>query len=161
MIKRILVISLSIVGFLFMLLIFNGLNISSNLWTKKLPVCPCVSPGKILHDGWAIDRGDISTFHKGASIGFRSYPSLETSEGQSGQQCCYDAKGELLTTGLGAGTPDRSGTCLGEHKNGVMIVDYKGVFYHFFKDVFPFFVMNIEKYQKYWTPDRGENCKTR
>lgn len=129
-------------------------------WLDKLPECPCLSPDiDLKKDGWAHEKTDLSRFHKGASIAFRSYPPVKTNVGNSGQQCCYDENGYLLTTNEAAGTPDRSGVCVGEDESGAMIVDYLGVIKHFVNDVIPFFVLDIETYHKFWVPNKGRDCK--
>jgi RHS repeat-associated protein len=63
------------------------------------------------------------TFHPGASWCMRS----NTSSGP-GQQCCYDSHGDLITSGLGAGTPDRQAASFW---NGLYLN-------HYFHDVAPF-----------------------
>lgn len=100
-------------------------------WTTKLPDCPCVldcwkvrrSRGirfacygfdfyvwyeihcanpdpKIWHDPKG--GAEVGIWHPGASNCMRSH---STPSG-AGQQCCYDADGQLITGGGGAGMPD-------------------------------------------------------
>ena len=98
-------------------------------WYDLLPHCPCENPdqnGAKVNDGWAREKKhsemgwlqktfagkkDFTFFHEGAVASFRSYPYVKTSingkKFKSGQQCCYDDKGKLIITGLGAGTPDK------------------------------------------------------
>lgn len=135
-------------------------------WAEKLPSCPCQSPDLDtvqLDDGWARDLGDINKYHAGASVCFRSYPLVNTSEGKSGQQCCYDAEGNLIKSGSGAGTPDRAGTCVGEDDAGAMETSYGQLARHFLKDVLPWIHQGgkdnaWKTYNKKWPPNQGQNC---
>lgn len=137
------------------------------VWYNKLPACPCENPDKNgvnLNDGWAKDRGDIGKYHKGANECFRSYPAVSTSEGESGQQCCYDSNGKLIAEGRSAGTPDKESTCDGEDAEGVMTVRYRGLLGHYKKDVKPWEEMGgvdsgWVKYNLLWKPDNRNKCK--
>lgn len=136
------------------------------VWYEKLPDCPCENPDykKVnLNDGWAKDAGDISKYHKGANECFRSYPPIKTSEGTSGQQCCYDAQGKLITEGSGAGTPDKEATCKGEDEKGIMRYRYEGIFDHYRKDVSPWekyggINEGWKKYNELWKPNNANGC---
>ena len=89
-------------------------------WLDRLPDCPCEltrdvhgrlrapepvasqhSPTGIFR--WMPPRRPSQRTHPGAAWHIRSSPSVD----RAGQQCCYDERGELITTGLAAGTPDR------------------------------------------------------
>lgn len=139
----------------------NGENILS--WYSTLPICPCQNPDKNslqLNDSWAKDKGDIAKFHKGANECFRSYPPMQTNEGESCQQCCYDKDGNLITNGSGAGTPDKMSTCSGEDKKGIMTTRVLGLLGHYQKDVKPWFDMGGQdsgwiKYNLLWKPNNG------
>ena len=75
-------------------------------WTELLPPCPCMQPpADVVGDGWAMDASSCAAIHPGADACFRSYPAVRTIQGRSGQQCCYDHRGSLITSGSGAGTP--------------------------------------------------------
>lgn len=136
------------------------------LWHEKLPACPCENPdlkGLKTNDGWAEDKGNIQKYHKGAAHCFRSYPYVRTQAGKSGQQCCYDAQGKLITDGSGAGSPDKVSTCKGEKSDGSMRVRYAGLWGHYFRDVKPWNKFGGEKggwkeYNKLWKPNKGEGC---
>ncbi len=142
-------------------------NQDSSTWHEKLPACPCENPdrdGVKLNDGWAEDKGDIEKYHSGATKCFRSYPYTKTQMGKSGQQCCYDANGKLITGGSGAGTPDKVSTCSGEKKDGAMIIRQSGLWGHYFKDVRPWVKFGgvnggWKEYNKTWVPNQGNNCK--
>ena len=128
----------------------------------SVPNCPCTLAGlkalpgtisKMKDDKWISDR-----FHPGSSECWRIWTvSTSTyadgSPVQSGNQCCYDAKGGLITWGPGAGTPD-------EYGPGVGGVD------HYFCDVVPFNKL-CEKYgengwREYhnlgWEPKNAPGC---
>jgi AMOP domain len=136
-------------------------------WYDTLPSCPCENPDKNgvqLNDGWAKDKGEIEKYHSGATECFRSYPVILTDEGASGQQCCYDSAGYLITDGSGAGTPDKESTCAGENKKGIMTMRIAGLFRHYRKDVVPWDEMGgkdsgWKKYNLLWVPNQGQGCK--
>jgi hypothetical protein len=135
-------------------------------WLEKLPACPCESPDKYgikLNDGWAKDKGNINKYHQGATESFRSYPAILTSEGHSGQQCCYDKNGNLITEGRAAGTPDKENTCDGENSEGIMTIRFTSLLAHYYKDVKPWEEFGgIDsgwiKYNKIWKPNNKNNC---
>jgi hypothetical protein len=91
-------------------------------WIDKLPKCPCkvrvndplIGFTKLIVNGssdWSpdtlcnpyVDYG-CKKYHPGAYSCIRTGSLDSTSN--SGQQCCYDASGTLITHGRGAGTPD-------------------------------------------------------
>lgn len=123
-------------------------------WTAGLPSCPCEQPpANLTGDGWAVDIGSLERNHPGATICYRSYPAVPTPQGDSGQQCCYDEGGKLITKGKAAGTPDRASNCVGEGADGRMSISLKGVILHYFKDVIPSRKLTTEQYNRLWTPD--------
>ena len=136
------------------------------VWYTLLPECPCTNPDMTavqLSDGWARDVGDTDTYHRGATVCYRSYPAIETTEGMSGQQCCYDEHGQLITSGSGAGTPDKVSTCAGEDEHGDMTINYSRVIGHMTKDVIPWNKAGgtnngWQKYNLDWPPSQGQNC---
>lgn len=129
-------------------------------WTAAVPRCPCQQPpaGRV-GDGWAVDRPSSLGRHAGASICFRSYPPVRTTEGLSGQQCCYDANGDLVVSGSGAGTPDRSSSCGGERQDGTMKIRLSGFVAHVVKDVRPWSRgMTWRRIHRAWPPDNRNGC---
>lgn len=136
-------------------------------WYTMLPDCPCRNPdekGVHLNDGWAIDKGEIAVYHPGAEICFRSYPFVKTAAGKSGQQCCYDAGGDLIRSGISAGTPDKVSTCAGEDSKGVMKLRVAGIAGHFFEDVRPWKKAGTpenawKSYNTLWIPNQGQGCR--
>jgi RHS repeat-associated protein len=78
-------------------------------WTKSLPSCPCrVDEIKCPDPTWSQPTTWLWGFHKGARSCARSKGSSMT--GNSGDQCCYDNNGNLITAGSGAGSSDRMNT---------------------------------------------------
>ncbi len=99
-------------------------------WLATIPDCPdkiCVVKGmpKDYDNGqWESIGNADQKYHKGAKWCMRSTPS---SRGAA-QQCCYNKDGELIKSGLGAGTPDRQAAAI---KNDFFRNHYKN-------DVVPF-----------------------
>lgn len=130
-------------------------------WAVRLPSCPCRGPQPTeLGDGWAVDRVSSLKQHPGAALCFRSYPPVRTEAGRSGQQCCYDRAGSLVTSGSAAGTPDRATSCRGERLDGRMTVHPLGFVSHVLKDVRPWArrYRSWKTYQADWPPDNGNAC---
>jgi len=130
-------------------------------WYESLPSCPCNDPDRDsvrLNDGWAKDKGNFKKYHPGAESSYRSYPAVRTTEGLSGQQCCYDAGGKLITSGPAAGTPDKVSTCRGENGEGNMKTRLLGLWGHYFKDVRPWIRLGWLAYNEEWKPDQGQDC---
>jgi hypothetical protein len=77
-------------------------------WTNSLPSCPdkikveCGEPKNCTRGNWGSLNKANQTYHPGAKWCMRS-------KGSSGsaQQCCYNSDGNLIISGLGAGTPDK------------------------------------------------------
>ncbi|XZE34501.1 RHS repeat-associated core domain-containing protein [Pirellulaceae bacterium SH501] len=119
-------------------------------WLKKLPTCPCTKAGAegSKKPKWVEFPTDVNS-HKGYSTCFRSAPSLlPPNPAQGGQQCCYDDKGNLITSGTGAGTPDRRNPSLNPLG-------------HFIHDVYPWLVCSkggmLDKYLERRPNDQGED----
>jgi hypothetical protein len=74
-------------------------------WLNKLPDFPCSQPGS-KEKGWKEVPTDVNS-HPGCSTCFRSAPANFLNLNSSGQQCCYDKDGKLITSGTGSGTADR------------------------------------------------------
>ncbi len=84
-------------------------------WVQGLPACPCQlaldqNGNPINPDPTVWGNPHVPTCcHPGAAWCIRSdCPSIENGPGQ---QCCYDASGNLITVGEGAGTPDMVAPC--------------------------------------------------
>ena len=153
-------------GILSELACYGYKSTSNHAWFERLPACSCQNPDKngiVINDGWAKDVGNIKKYHSGATESFRSYPAIKTSEGHSGQQCCYGTDGRLITGGRGAGTPDKVSTCNGEDAQGVMKTDYGSLWGHYIKDVRPWDRFGGQKdgwvqYNQLWPPNNKNGC---
>jgi hypothetical protein len=86
-------------------------------WHSNLPPCPCTYTQAKLENKTKCPQGEWSDcgtasadFHYGAAYEVRWLPS---SSGRPGQQCTYDASGDLITGGIAAGSPDKvsPGSC--------------------------------------------------
>ncbi|MFI4916195.1 MAG: RHS repeat-associated core domain-containing protein [Phycisphaerales bacterium JB060] len=75
-------------------------------WADTLPPCPCnigVPPQNPVERMWKDPSEADQRYHPGAKWCMRTKGLPYREEGQ---QCCYDASGDLITSGQGAGTPD-------------------------------------------------------
>lgn len=86
-------------------------------WMVGLPDCPCClvivngKPQRPKLGVWQEPTTRLWGYHPGAEWCMRS----EALPNGAGQQCCYDKAGILITTGEGAGTPDRYSPDVGGH----------------------------------------------
>lgn len=129
-------------------------------WHETLPDCPCtldlVAPNTSFADGrWsaiqdAEDEGAWVGYHPGAEFEVRWHPSISATGSVAGQQCTYDSNKNLVTGGLGAGTPDRVSPLL---PGGIGLID------HWFADVRPFSddATTCSVYLRNWPPNAGES----
>ncbi|AQT67438.1 Cell wall-associated polypeptide CWBP200 [Anaerohalosphaera lusitana] len=96
-------------------------------WINDIPHCPTNLPcdgSNPDSDIWEDPKDADQKYHPGADKCIRGkYEDIE-----SGQQCCYSEDGNLITDGLGAGTPDRISPVGG-------IKNIKGVRGHLWEDV--------------------------
>ena len=80
-------------------------------WLDRLPNCPCTQSQIDADELFSRSDHFIHTYHPGADHCYRSAGQDETfadgSTGKTAQQCCY-VGGKLITSGFGAGTPDRA-----------------------------------------------------
>jgi hypothetical protein len=72
----------------------------------------------------------------------------------SGQQCCYDRLGQLVTTGPGAGTPDLGAGAEGENPDGSCNWRVGGVITHIFYDVMPYLYHSGDWYHHHYPPNQ-------
>lgn len=116
-------------------------------WLKKLKPCPCKKADALKPD-FEPYPSDVLT-HAGCEICYRT-PFKPGSPLRSGQQCCYDKSGELITSGTGAGTPD--------FYHPIIVLNPAG---HFINDVYPFLVCKkAGRMDKYWErrpPNKGDD----
>ena len=81
----------------------------------RIPPCPSTRPvnndgEENPGDGWCVDWA-FAGMHPGAAACYRSYGTGTV----GGQQCCYNANGQLITEGPAGGTIDQVGIATGEH----------------------------------------------
>ena len=76
---------------------------AGNAWLKSLPDCPCSLAEAKKMKGATPPTKPGQQYHPGCEFEVR----IPVASG-AGQQCCYDKGGELITNGLGAGTPDKT-----------------------------------------------------
>ncbi len=90
-------------------------------WLTKIPECPskiCINkvtnkPANCTNGQWSSIGKANQTYHPKAAWAMRTNYLLSISNGPQ-QQCTYDASGNLIKSGLGAGTPDKAtGSALG------------------------------------------------
>lgn len=148
------------------LIFARSLNTLYPGWLSVLPPCPCTDAAAAASPNWAGPGACQPPYHIGAATGYRStrgYPSVPGSN--HGQQCCYDPRGNLITDGAGAGTPDivqappGAGSAIGSTLNPFSSSPGVGAaIAHYFNDVRPFNELGWEIYNRYWVPNRGVNC---
>lgn len=90
---------------------FSELKGITKNWNTALPACPCTyaeakSIGETLCPAgrWSNCGSANQDYHYGAAFEVRWLPSTAA---QPGQQCTYDAAGNLITGGIAAGSPDK------------------------------------------------------
>jgi len=150
---------------------FDSIRIARSLstkykgWLGVLPNCPCTDAAAKASSDWSGPGGCDPTYHKGAVTGYRSTKGYASVPGTNhGQQCCYDAKGLLITDGPGAGTPDTVQVPSGylEGAWGTLpFTSTPGLFAvreHYANDVVPFNELGWEIYNRYWVPNKGVDC---
>ena len=131
-----------------------ALEQADSKWLEKLPACPnaiCIDEkGKPIdcdNGQWESIGEANQNYHKNAKWCMRSKSKFL----ESGQQCCYDEEGKLITSGLGAGTPDRYAPAL---INAFFLL-------HFLHDVVPFFIaLKLDK-DKEGNPNLGAYLSVR
>jgi RHS repeat-associated protein len=118
-------------------------------WKNVLPDCPCTEREAKRSNDFRQEGFALAVFHPGASSAYRSQPREYRQKGRlitrPGQQCTYDSKGNLITSGPGAGTPDFSSPA-----------DFLA---HQSKDVWTWLVLGWREYSQTWRPNQGKNCK--
>ena len=120
---------------------------------RLLPNCPC-READVIADTTTLGRDRnplLSWFHPGAATSYRSNATFSTVSGSAhGQQCTYDASGNLITEGPGAGTPDS----WSPNTNGAA---------HTWYDVASWQLLGWRIYNRYWQPNNGRRlpCQQR
>lgn len=124
-------------------------------WKDALPDCPCTAE-EIDKDEFERNDYGLETHHPGAASGYRSSEPVEIKssvnpelpELEAGQQCTFDRNGDLVTHGIGAGTPDAYSPS-----------EYTNVLDHYQTDVVTSKYLSTKDYQKEWTPNNDNNCR--
>ncbi|MDP2322839.1 MAG: RHS repeat-associated core domain-containing protein [Gammaproteobacteria bacterium] len=130
-------------------------RIKGTRWLDSLPNCPCsigVPASNPDPETWADPSPADPAFHPGGGGNcMRSRAPREWDPSGSGQQCCYDKNGNLITDGPAAGTPDASAPW------GPL-----GIFDHWREDVRPFKWCRdagmLDKYLALRPPNNGNKC---
>ncbi len=125
-------------------------------WYEPLPPCPCTykeaqDSAKRAGSGW-LDCGAASqTYHYGATNEVR----WAGKSGDPGQQCTYDSNGDLITSGIAAGSPDKVSpqTCGDLSWNMVVNVPQ-----HYKNDVYPYGNVPCSDYLKDWPSNNANKC---
>lgn len=137
-------------------------ELADQSWLNEIPDCPCY----ILSDGaggWKVpgDGNDWETpgppfcCHPGAANCVRgTRPRSGWEFGcSSGQQCCYNQTGDLITGGAGAGTPDFYSPITGPGRCKIQ---------HWWRDVRPYHKCVeaglLSEYLRARPPNNGNNC---
>lgn len=148
---------------------FSPLKGGESEWYTRLPDCPCEYSesldGKAEMCGTWIDCGAASQeYHYGATYEIRWVPDQPN---DPGQQCTYDSAKKLITSGIGAGSPDRDSPDIcgwGDILTGQGFPDYD----HYCEDVVPWgkggsLVCSESSvpcwiYLRDWPANKGKNC---
>lgn len=127
-------------------------------WYDTLPPCPCTykaaqDSAKRKGSGWMDCGGASQTYHYGATSEVR----WAGKNGGPGQQCTYDSSGNLITSGLAAGSPDRvSPQACGA--SGTTPWTLSSTASHFVEDVHPWKIDPCWTYLQHWPANNGNNC---
>ncbi|PSQ17467.1 hypothetical protein BRD00_07080 [Halobacteriales archaeon QS_8_69_26] len=117
-------------------------------WLSTLPDCPCTVEGAKQHGEFENTKGPWSeNMHAGAEYDFRATGYSSVGDTHHGQQCMYDAAGQLITEGEGRGTPDVWGP---------KPLTYWP--YHRAIDIVPSQDLSADEYRDIWTPNTGKDC---
>lgn len=117
----------------------------------NLPDCPCNLSKLRSNLKTTCPAGKWESFsvnddyHIGANFEYRWIPNESR---KPGQQCTYDKKGNLITGGFAAGTPDKVSP------SGLSISTLE----HYNNDVRPFGQFPCSDYMKEWKPNQGDGC---
>lgn len=141
---------------------WSNLQPASPAWPTSLPSCPCevnfdvdgnpVDEDCNPLDNWELDLPADQDYHPGAAFCLRT---CATYDGGPGQQCCYDSRGNLITDGAGAGTPDLVSPCN-------WFLNPWDTWTHRREDVIPFLHCEragmLDCYLLHRHPNNGDNC---
>jgi RHS repeat-associated protein len=149
-------------------------------WTASLPACPCNLPlGTVTQYRrflfwswgrktiqkfvcpdtaiWSKPEPAMPTFHPGAHNCIRT---KSPNAGGSGQQCCYDKQGALITHGRGAGTPDHTAPSIMLLPHTIDDVDAYNVANYLDTYCSAFPTNFVDLYIEVRPPNNANNCPT-
>lgn len=138
-------------------------------WYERLPDCPCTyDEAKRLSQNsngcyggkWEVCDNASQVFHFGASYEVRWSPSIAN---RAGQQCTYDRKGLLITSGIAAGSPDKISpqSCgYGDWLNNIGVQLFCSRSEHCKQDVVPWTERPCTEYLNNWPANKGRSCNT-
>ncbi|MEO0808406.1 MAG: hypothetical protein AAFY33_19070 [Cyanobacteria bacterium J06643_4] len=120
-------------------------------WQDALPDCACTEEAIEKDSRFESSNFMLGKYHPGAASGYRSEEPTEfiSSDGTKmypGQQCTYDEKGDYITHGPAAGTPDK-------------VSPNYSIRGHYREDTVPWRNMGYEEYNKIWQPNNDNGCK--
>jgi len=150
--------------YLLLFTVYENRFYSYNNWYDNLPNCPCsYDEAKKLNErsnpkGEWLDCGEASQdYHYGATYEIRWAPS---EAGKPGQQCTYDIDGNLITSGIAAGSPDKVSPRACGFIDGALNFDISTPQAHNKKDVEPWEKGGISciEYLKDWPANNGSSC---
>jgi hypothetical protein len=129
-------------------------------WYDKLPPCPCTYTeaqklAKQNGSGWMDCGAANQTYHYGASTEVRWKPSKH---GQPGQQCTYDANGNLITSGIAAGSPDIVSPQGCGPQDGISYGEIRNFPGHNWNDMRTWENMPCWQYLQDWPANNANNC---
>jgi hypothetical protein len=135
-------------------------------WLSILPACPCTDAVAKASSDWSGPGACLPPYHIGAATGYRSAKGFASAPGTNhGQQCCYDPKGNLITEGAGAGTPDIVQAPAGKWEGFTATINpfssapgASAAYAHYQNDVVPFNDLGWEIYNRYWVPNNALGC---
>lgn len=135
-------------------------------WYEQVPDCPCTIP--VTTDQTA-QRGDLDAAWSNPKPANAAHPGATweirwaLQPGQPGQQCTYDQRGVLLTSGEAAGTPDKAayferGNLFWKVPTPFSAEGWSN-YEHTIKDLLPYIWAkarnDIDGYLASWPPNRG------
>lgn len=133
-----------------------------SIWYEDLPACPCsyeeakeIKRSPDTTGKWLICGAASEDYHYGAFYEVRWAPK---EKGKPGQQCTYDKYGQLITSGIAAGSPDKiSPRACGFGVAGLLNIRY--VLQHMKADVKTWEKLPCTNYLKEWPSNNGYSCQ--
>jgi hypothetical protein len=95
------------------------------------------------------------TYHYGATTEVRWKPPRH---GEPGQQCTYDENGNLITSGIASGSPDKVSPQGCGPWDGISYGEARNFLGHNEKDMQPWESLPCREYLKKWPANNANNC---